>query len=47
MKGKGDLNRKKTHKMRSTMGMAMQKEGGSGGETLGGLLRQIITGKES
>jgi len=42
MKGKGDLNRKKTHKMRSKMGMSSTSQQ----ETLGGLLKSIITGKE-
>lgn len=41
-KGKGDLTRKKTHKVRSNMGMSSTGQQ----DTLGGILKNIITGKE-
>lgn len=47
MKGRGDLNRKSTHKMRTNMGMGMaQDSSGSGGGSLGQFLRGLITGKD-
>lgn len=47
MKGRGDLNRKSTHKMRTNMGMGMaQDSGSSGGGSLGQFLRELITGKD-
>ena len=42
MKEKGDLSRRKTHRIRTNIGMHSQAQS----QTLGSVLKNIITGKE-